>query len=123
MNFSRHFLLFEIRRSKTAVKAWGSANGYLIFQVIVVLLVVTGFIIAIIYLLGEYILKWRPWGKFSNLSDQIKYWSERVEECFKGFQILQDLFKDEDHTKVIQFMNHINFGYKKSDIRSKFKID
>lgn len=91
----------------------------LIFQVIVVLLVVTGFIIAIIYLLGEYILKWRPWGKFSNLSDQIKYWSERVEECFKGFQILQDLFKDEDHTKVIQFMNHINFGYKKSDIRSK----
>ena len=29
-----HFLLFEIMRSKTAVKAWGSANGYLIFQVI-----------------------------------------------------------------------------------------
>jgi len=29
-----HFLLFEISRSKTAVKAWGSANGYLIFQVI-----------------------------------------------------------------------------------------
>ena len=29
-----HFLLFEIMRSKTATKAWGSANGYLIFQVI-----------------------------------------------------------------------------------------
>ena len=33
-NIWPHFLLFEIRRSKTAVKAWGSANGYLIFQVI-----------------------------------------------------------------------------------------
>ena len=29
-----HFLLFEIMRSRTATKAWGSANGYLIFQVI-----------------------------------------------------------------------------------------
>ena len=29
-----HFLLFEIMRSKSATKAWGSANGYLIFQVI-----------------------------------------------------------------------------------------
>ena len=29
-----HFLLFEIMRSKNATKAWGSANGYLIFQVI-----------------------------------------------------------------------------------------
>ena len=29
-----HFLFFEIMRSKFAVKAWGSANGYLIFQVI-----------------------------------------------------------------------------------------
>ena len=29
-----HFLLFEIERSKAAVKAWGSANGYLVFQVI-----------------------------------------------------------------------------------------
>ena len=33
-NIWPHFLLFEIRRSKTAVKTWGSANGYLIFQVI-----------------------------------------------------------------------------------------
>ena len=29
-----HFLLFEIERSKAGVKAWGSANGYLVFQVI-----------------------------------------------------------------------------------------
>ena len=29
-----HFLLFEIERSKAGVKAWGNANGYLIFQVI-----------------------------------------------------------------------------------------
>ena len=29
-----HFLLFEIMRSKNGTKAWGSANGYLIFQVI-----------------------------------------------------------------------------------------
>ena len=29
-----HFLLFEIERSKVAVKAWGNANGYLVFQVI-----------------------------------------------------------------------------------------
>jgi DNA-binding transcriptional regulator YhcF (GntR family) len=29
-----HFLSFEIERSKTAVKVWGSANGYLVFQVI-----------------------------------------------------------------------------------------
>jgi hypothetical protein len=29
-----HFLSFEISRSKTAVKVWGSANGYLVFQVI-----------------------------------------------------------------------------------------
>ena len=29
-----HFLLFEIERSKAALKAWGSANGYLVFQVI-----------------------------------------------------------------------------------------
>ena len=29
-----HFLSFEISRSRTAVKAWGSANGYLVFQVI-----------------------------------------------------------------------------------------
>ena len=29
-----HFLLFEIERSKAAVKAWGNANGYLVFQVI-----------------------------------------------------------------------------------------
>ena len=29
-----HFLSFEIERSKAAVKAWGSANGYLVFQVI-----------------------------------------------------------------------------------------
>ena len=29
-----HFLSFEIERSKVAVKAWGSANGYLVFQVI-----------------------------------------------------------------------------------------
>ena len=29
-----HFLLFEIGRSKSGVKAWGSANGYLVFQVI-----------------------------------------------------------------------------------------
>ena len=33
-NIWPHFLLFEIRRSKAGVKAWGSANGYLIFQVI-----------------------------------------------------------------------------------------
>ena len=29
-----HFLSFEIERSKTSVKVWGSANGYLVFQVI-----------------------------------------------------------------------------------------
>ena len=29
-----HFLSFEISRSITAVKVWGSANGYLVFQVI-----------------------------------------------------------------------------------------
>ena len=29
-----HFLLFEIERSESGVKAWGSANGYLVFQVI-----------------------------------------------------------------------------------------
>ena len=29
-----HFLSFEIERSKTGVKAWGNANGYLVFQVI-----------------------------------------------------------------------------------------
>ena len=29
-----HFLLFEIERSKAAVKSWGNANGYLVFQVI-----------------------------------------------------------------------------------------
>ena len=29
-----HFLLFEIGRSKAGVKAWGNANGYLVFQVI-----------------------------------------------------------------------------------------
>ena len=29
-----HFLLFEIKRSRAAVKAWGNANGYLVFQVI-----------------------------------------------------------------------------------------
>ena len=29
-----HFLSFEIERSKAAVKLWGSANGYLVFQVI-----------------------------------------------------------------------------------------
>ena len=29
-----HFLSFEIERSKAAVKVWGSANGYLVFQVI-----------------------------------------------------------------------------------------
>ena len=33
-NIWPHFLLFEILRSKNAVQAWGSANGYLIFQVI-----------------------------------------------------------------------------------------
>ena len=29
-----HFLFFEINRSREAVNAWGSANGYLVFQVI-----------------------------------------------------------------------------------------
>ena len=29
-----HFLSFEIERSKSAVKVWGSANAYLVFQVI-----------------------------------------------------------------------------------------
>jgi len=29
-----HFLLFEIKRSQAGVKAWGNANGYLVFQVI-----------------------------------------------------------------------------------------
>ena len=29
-----HFLLFEIERSREGVKAWGNANGYLVFQVI-----------------------------------------------------------------------------------------
>ena len=29
-----HFLLFEIERSRAGVKAWGDANGYLVFQVI-----------------------------------------------------------------------------------------
>ena len=29
-----HFLLFEIKRSRDGVKAWGNANGYLVFQVI-----------------------------------------------------------------------------------------
>ena len=29
-----HFLSFEISRSRTAVNVWGSANGYLVFQVI-----------------------------------------------------------------------------------------
>ena len=29
-----HFLSFEISRSRTAVMVWGSANGYLVFQVI-----------------------------------------------------------------------------------------
>ena len=29
-----HFLLFEIERSKAGVKAWGNANGALVFQVI-----------------------------------------------------------------------------------------
>ena len=32
--FFHHFLLFEIERSKAGVKAWGNANGYLVFQVI-----------------------------------------------------------------------------------------
>ena len=29
-----HFLFFEINRSREAVISWGSANGYLVFQVI-----------------------------------------------------------------------------------------
>ena len=29
-----HFLFFEINRSKSAIETWGSANAYLIFQVI-----------------------------------------------------------------------------------------
>ena len=29
-----HFLFFEINRSREAVTAWGSANGYLVFQVV-----------------------------------------------------------------------------------------
>ena len=29
-----HFLFFEINRSREAVNAWGSANGYLVFQVV-----------------------------------------------------------------------------------------
>ena len=29
-----NFLLFEIKRSRAGVKAWGNANGYLVFQVI-----------------------------------------------------------------------------------------
>jgi hypothetical protein len=29
-----HFLLFEIERSRAAVNAWASANGYLVFQVV-----------------------------------------------------------------------------------------
>ena len=29
-----NFLLFEIERSRAGVKAWGNANGYLVFQVI-----------------------------------------------------------------------------------------
>ena len=33
-NIWPHFLLFEMMRSKAGVKAWGSANGFLIFQVI-----------------------------------------------------------------------------------------
>ena len=34
LNVWHHFLSFEIDRSKAAVKVWGSANGYLVFQVI-----------------------------------------------------------------------------------------
>ena len=34
VNVWHHFLSFEINRSKFAVKTWGSANTYLIFQVI-----------------------------------------------------------------------------------------
>ena len=29
-----NFLFFEIERSRAGVKAWGNANGYLVFQVI-----------------------------------------------------------------------------------------
>ena len=34
VNVWHHFLSFEINSSKFAVKTWGSANAYLIFQVI-----------------------------------------------------------------------------------------
>ena len=34
LSVCHHFLFFEINRSREAVISWGSANGYLVFQVI-----------------------------------------------------------------------------------------
>lgn len=73
------------------------------------------------YLIGEYAIKWRPWGKFSNLPDQIKHWTERVEECFKGLENIQDMLSDKDKTKLKNFMSICGFSYKNKDIRSSLR--
>lgn len=93
--------------------------------VIVIILVaaVVGCLLAIVYYIKEYIVKWRPWGNFSDLNDQIRYWSNRFKECFLGFEYLQELFEDSDKTRLNAFFHKVCIldDYSPKDISSKIE--
>lgn len=91
--------------------------------VIIIIAAVVGCLLAIVYYIKEYIIKWRPWGNFSDLNDQIKYWSERFKECFMGFEYLQELFEDSDKTRLNAFINNVCVFEKYSPKNIGSKID
>lgn len=120
-------ILFYVGNLKTNImKVMGFSLSTLLSEfilTIVVVAAVVGCLLAIVYYIKEYIIKWRPWGNFTDLNDQIKYWSERFKECFKGFEYLQELFLREDKTKLNAFIiNVCGFeAYSAKDITSNIK--
>ena len=67
-----HFLYFEINRSKYAVETWGSANAYLIFQVIA----------------WHHILVMMDEGKSKIRDDAVELWFKLTKSGFKSRNVL-----------------------------------
>lgn len=114
-------ILFYVGNLKTNSMKLSSLLS-LVVAIILIIIVLVGCVFAIVYYIKEYIIKWRPWGNFADLNDQIKYWSNRFRECLQGFEHLQELFEDSDKTRLESFMRNVcGLEYSTKDITSEIK--
>ena len=73
----------------------------LVFTVFTVVLILAVIVVWIVYYISKYVIKWRPWGSYSDLPAQITHWNDKMKRCFDTFKKLEDLFSSDDSADKI----------------------